>query len=262
MSVFETSTEDPLGLWNPAPPAALHFGVGDEPASPPEGVTVYRVNLPASLQASDQALQNSEELFRRVDAALQTVPARLDALAQREKERQQKAAAASFDTSAFEVETGPEGDLLALLQPESQSQAAPLHFGIAEDASAAWEQAKAELDSLLAQVSRELLNFAWVETKVSGLAVAQTIVNWSGDAQTAWAQGITPQQISLHSRTLRVASTSRNLKIRLFATASAGAARLTAQLSTPGGAFFALPAVYKFVLQIVQQVRELQALPA
>jgi hypothetical protein len=268
MPIFETTgSSDPLGLWTSAPaPETVHFGI-DEGTSPPEpSVPVFRVNLPADTAASSETLRESESYFERLSAALDDVPARLDGLVTRVQAKQQKAASGvSFDVAALEPEPGPEGELLSLLgdaDSAARSGAGPegVSFGIGEPVSEAWAAAKAQFEALLEQVDREVLHFAWVETKVAGLLVARTSVDWTGDATTVWTDGISDEQMSLHHRTLNVAAQTRNIKMRLFFTVAGGATKMAALMATPGGVVLALPAVYQYVKQIVAQVKQLQSI--
>jgi len=264
MPIFEsTGTNDPLGLWTSAPQTeAVHFGIGEEPDSPPQGEPVFRVNLPNSGEAAGDAFDSSEAYFERVNAALEDVPARLDTLVSRMQARQATGDSVSFDVASLEGEPGPEGDLLLLLEDASRPEvvdagAGMVHFGIEEPISQAWQEAKARFDALLEQINREVLHFAWVETKVDGQIIARSEVDWSGDATTLWAETVSQEQKSLHHRALTVAARSRNMKLRLFVTVAGGAAKVTT-LMAAGTPVLALPAVYQYVMSIVKQVRQLQ----
>lgn len=266
MPIFEsTGTSDPLELWTPAPQHEMvHFGIGDEPASPPPDVPVFRVNLPGSGESAGAAFDSSEAYFKQVNAALEDVPARLDALVSRMQARQAAGDSVSFDVASLEGEPGPESDLLLLLEDASQPAAAEdeagmVHFGIEEPISQAWQEARARFDALMEQINREVLHFAWVETKVDGLVIARSEVDWSGDATTLWVENISEEQKTLHHRSLNMAARSRNMKLRLFVTVAGGAAKVTT-LMAAGTPVLALPAVYQYVLSIVKQVRQLQSM--
>jgi hypothetical protein len=276
-AIFETiGADDPLGMWTPSvsaaatAPGAVSFSVGgDESDAPQPVVPVFRVNLPADSASAAEAFDASEQYFARVNAALENVPSRLDDLVARTQEQQQKSAsdgtgAVSFDVLAFEQqETGPEGDLLALLgdaETEEKITSGEVSFGIGEPVSDAFLQAKAGFKALIEQFNREVLHYAWVETNVAGSQVARTVVDWSGDAQTVWAEGVDESQVALHNRTLKIATQTRNMRLRLFTTIAGGAAKMATLIATPGGAILALPAVYQFVTQVVAQTKQLQSI--
>jgi hypothetical protein len=264
-AVFEaTGIDDPLGLWSPAVSGAVSFSTGgDEPGGPEP---VFRVNLPEEGASAAEAFGASEAYIASVNAALENVPARLAGLVERTQERQQKAAGAglSFDVLSLEgQEAGPEGDLLALLgdaELEGKRAAGDVSYGILETTSAAWEQAKAGFETLMEQINRDVLHFAWVETNISDSLIARTTVGWSGDAQTLYLNEITDQQVVLHGRTLRVVTQTRSLRLRLFITIAGGATKVSTLIATPAGAVLALPAVYQYVMQIVAQVKQLQSI--
>lgn len=263
--IFETTgASDPLGLWATTPqPENVHFGIGDEAAPPPPDVPVFRVNLPGNARSADEVFENNETWFKQVNAALEDVPNRLESLMSRMQTRQMAGDAVSFDVARLEDEPGPEGDLLRLLEEVSNSE--PVSFSVGDESetarepvSQAWQSAKAQFDALLAQINREVLHFAWIETKMDGQMIARSEVEWSGDATTLWAETASEEQKSLHHRTLNVAARSRNLKLRLFVTVASGAAKVTTLMSA-GMPMLALPAVYQYVLSIIKQVKELRA---
>lgn len=269
MPIFETTgTSDPLELWSPTPqPEMVHFGIGDEAASPPPDVPVFRVNLPGSAESAGEAFDSSEAYFERVNAALDDVPTRLDDLVNRMQARQAAGDSVSFDVASLEGEPGPEGDLLLLLEDVYKTETAEtgtemVHFGIedvSEPVSQAWQEARARFDALIEQINREVLHFAWVETKVAGQLIARSEVDWSGDATTLWAETVSEEQKNLHHRALNVTARSRNMKLRLFVTVAGGAAKVTT-LMAAGTPILALPAVYQYVMSIVRQVRQLQSI--
>lgn len=274
-NLFEATgmNNDPLGLWAPAvsaagsAPGAVSFSVGGDEETAPEDVEpVFRVNLPADGASAAQALAANEAHILRLNAALENVPSRLDGLVARTQARQVKAVTSgvSFDTlSLEESEPGPEGELLALLADAEAAGNAkgPVSFGLVDEtASLAWEQAKAGFDALIQQINREVLHFAWVETNIADALVARTTVGWTGDAQTAFAHGVDGSQVALHNRTLRIVTQTRSLRMRLFITIASGATKVSTLIATPAGAVLALPAVYQYVMQIVEQVKQLQSI--
>ena len=267
-AIFETSEkeQDPLGLWTftasaaDAAPGALSFSVGGDAPSPDAASPVFRVNLPADSASASAALAAREQYILSLNAALEDVPARLDGLVERTRQRKEKSV--SFDTSAI-AETGPEGDLLSLLgdvEAEEKTQSSGISFGAQETVSAALEQAKVGFNALIEQINREVLHFAWVETNVAGQLLARTTVGWTGNTQTAFIQGVNDPQTILHKRNLRIVTQTRTIRLRLFITIASGATKVSALLATPAGAVLALPAVYQYVMQIMAQVKQLQAI--
>jgi hypothetical protein len=173
-AIFESSgMDDPLGLWTPAASQAVSFSVGDSESDSHEAAQpVFRVNLPAEGESAADSLTANEKQIASLNAALEKVPSRLNGLVARAKDRRQKGV--SFDAGSVEpTESGPEADLLAALEnPE-----AGVSFSIGETGSAALEQAKAGLAALTEQINRDVMHFAWVESKVAGSLVARTAIS-------------------------------------------------------------------------------------
>jgi hypothetical protein len=258
MTVFEASgSSDPLGLWATVSPA-VSFGFPDESAADP-AMPVYRVRLPESEGASIRTLAENLANFQRLDAALDRIPARLDGLVLQARAQP----GISFSAPAAAPGTELESELFSLLADASaRSAAGPagVSFGFGTAAGQAFAQAKEKLETLLEQVNHEVLHFAWVETEIAGQIIARSEVGWSGDSATFWNPATPAEQLSLHQRTLEIVSQTRHLKLRLLLTAVSGAVKMAGLMAAPGGAVLALPAVYQYVLKILQQVKEIQSI--
>jgi hypothetical protein len=136
-----------------------------------------------------------------------------------------------------------------------------VQFGIVDEAlSPALREAQEKFNALMEQIRREVLHFAWVETGAGSDTLARSTVDWSGDTVTVWLEGLARAQAEMHNRTLRYAVASRALKMRMGFVIATGASKIAILLTTPGTQALALPVVYKFVTQVLAQVREYQAL--
>jgi hypothetical protein len=262
MPVFEAvGSSDPLGLWE-ATPRTVSFGLGDE-TSPEAAEPVYRVNLTANVEASNSALAEHLDSFQRMNAALDQIPARLDELVRRTQAG--TASGVSFAVADALPEAGLENELLSLLAISDSAalgETAPqgVSFGLIEVAGGVLGQAKEKFEALLTQVNQEVLHFAWVETSIAGQLIARTAVSWDGNATTLCDDTLSSEQTSLHQRTLQVVSRTRNLKLRLLFTVAGGASKMATLLAAPGGVVLALPAVYHYVLKILEQVKQIQSI--
>jgi hypothetical protein len=262
--------EDPLGLWAAAPESLVHFGVEDEPAAPPADTPIYRVQLPEDTAAVETAFREREARLQRSAQALESIPDRLEDLVARTQARQQAVGSQAIHFGIDELgtaEDAAESELLDLLaEVDSRATLTPaagpqVDFGIVDEViHPAVEQAKSQFHVLLDQINREVLHYAWVETILLGQTLARTSVDWSGDAETVWVDGIAQDQILLHNRTLRFATHSRALKMRLAMTITGGAAKVAALMTNPAGAVLALPVVHRYVSQMLEQATELNAL--
>lgn len=263
--------EDPLGLWTAVPESAVNFGIEDESAAPPADTPIYRVQLPEDTAAAEAAFREREARMQQSAQALESIPGRLDDLVTRTQARQKLAESQALHFGIDELgggEDAAEAELLNLLADVDASATstpavgAQVEFGIVDEViNPAIEQAQAQFNTLLEQVNREVLHFAWVETATRVQTLARTSVDWSGDAETVWIDGIGLDQIVLHNRTLRFATHSRALKMRMVMTIAGGAAKVAALMANPAvGALALLPVVYPYVSRMLTQARELNAL--
>jgi hypothetical protein len=262
--------EDPLGVWAPAPERLVHFGVEDEAQGQPADILKYTIELPGDGMATGAALSERESRLARSAQALERIPDRLENLITRT--RQELEVVERQEIHFALEEPGVARDLaeaellynLAALDAKvavAPSESEQIDFGVLDEViHPAMEQAKSQFKSLLDQVQKEVLHYAWVETIFLGQKLACTGVDWSGDSETIWVDGISPEQTNLHKRALRVATRSRALKLRLAITITGGAVKVAALMTNPAGALLALPAVYRYVKQMLEQASELNVL--
>jgi hypothetical protein len=248
--------EQPVGLvgpWQPGPELPVSFGLEAEQEAP-----VWRVNLPEQPGAAQQALQEASAQLAASAASLDRVPVRLERLASAGLQ----SGGLSFDTASGLEPGSPEASAAQLLaEALALEQGKDVSFGGVEaPASQAWEQARASFERFLSQLQREVLHLAWVETFIASQLLARSATGWSGDSQTIWREGADPEQMQLHRRSLELAIRSRLLRIRIFSTVSSGAAKLAVLFTTPAGALLALPAAWKFVDEILGQIKTYQTI--
>jgi hypothetical protein len=260
--------EDPFGLWMVTPTAPspadgdVSFAAPGSETSSPEEVIVWRINLPADAIDAENAFSKGEQRLVQAQSKLDEVPDKLDVLlASLSETRETEDGAVHFSAQGVEIAPdSPEADLLALVYEADAAANLPrtdeeVSFGLAESLGGKLTEVKAEFNSLLEQVNRELLNFAWVETAVKGQLIARSTVKWGGDAATFWVEGINNQQMALHQRSLKTAIETRNMRLRMVALVTSGAIRVSAMLATPGGQLMALPIAYKYIRAILAQVK-------
>lgn len=246
---FTLPGEEPIGLVGPweVGRAPVAFALGEaEPAAP-----AWQVSLPADPLAADLALAQAEAQVDAASAALESVPARLEALS-----------ATRGSGLAFEAAAGPEAEMFALLDQARQlEQGRGLEsYAVGSADFAAWQQARSQFEAFTGQLQREVLHFAWVETRAAGRLLARTTVGWGGDSDTVWLADLDVDESALHRRALRVAVQTRALRMRMFSTVTGGAAKLSLLLTTPAGALLALPAAWKYVTEILALIKTHQTL--
>lgn len=266
---FETvgAAEDPLGLWAAAPGSGVHFGFEDGSGSPPEDVSIYRIQLPEDSAAADADFRGHETQLELYDQVLQAIPGRFENLVKRNMGQPQTGRNGSihygmdisgksgdeFDTELLELLV--HADTGGSFTPAAGEQ---VEFGVVDEVlQPAIAQAETQFHALLDQVRREVQNFAWVETTVQRQTVARTSIKWSGDAETVWLGGISPEQTALHNRALQFTTRSRAVKLRMLMTITGGVAKMAAIMTNP---VLALPVLYQYVSRILAQTREFHAL--
>jgi hypothetical protein len=264
MPIFEVfGSSDPLDQWD-THPQMEYFGVGE--VDTPETIEpIYRVNLSDNIAAANSALAEKQASFERIKAALEEVPFRLNGLVRWVHGKQPKAGSGvAFSLADLQPEPDLEGELLswlAITDSVALSGSGPqgVSFGLLAEASMVLGHAKENFESLLEQVNREALQFVWVEMKMADQLVARTKMGWNG-SHTNWINAISAEQMSLHKRTLRVVSLTRNLRLRLVLIVAIGAVKLAPLLIAPGGTELAVPAVFGYVNNILKYVAQLHSI--
>jgi hypothetical protein len=200
----------------------------------PAGVVdspVWRANYPEDPGSAEANLVTGEARLAISEKVLDNVPERLNGFI--------RAQSSSLDfgvgvSSPEQISAKPEAELLALLQ-EIQRAGTPVSYGIGEKLFSGWEQASHQFMAILDR---------------------QTTVSWTGDVNTTWQAGLAPEQVRLHQRTLALALESRDTLFRTVLMATQLAFKLSVLLSTPGGAILALPAVWRFIHQVLAESGE------
>ena len=235
-----------LGLWSVVP--RRPDGMAASVPTPKEVIDapVWRANYAdpglavASLRMGEASLTVSRK-------ELGSVPERLNRLIETQP------AALDFGVrSSEEILAEPEAEFLALMQ-EVKNGYSSISFDTGEKSSFGWEQASHQLKEILERASRFVAAYAWVETRVQEELLGRTVVSWTGDVNTAWRAGLSPEQIRLHQRTLALALGSRDTLFRTVLLTAQLAVKVSVLLSTPGGVILALPAVWRFIHRVLAE---------
>jgi hypothetical protein len=237
-------------LWQPVPQASdLSFE-----AAPSEQVTVWSLDLPADPEQAAATLAQAEAQLQATQALLDEAPVRLEAFAA----RLQSGAGEQFDLeSTGEVSIGTaEAALLPWIDALDPGQVSFAGEGLSRgDVSDAIAELRQAVDRLLGQV----LHLARVETRQQGTLLASSLVDWTGDLDTAWKPAVSPEEQILHQRSLALALKARIALLRIIMTTAQGAAKIAALIAAPGGALLALPAAWKYVQQLLSAVSEVKS---
>lgn len=254
---------DIFDLWETSPVAApVSFDVM-EAAPAPEPFSRWRLDLSEDGQAAALQLERGEAQVRASDAALAAMPQKFDQLLQVRRSAQMGGVA--FAAAEVPALSGAERELWRWLdQAEGRPgpAVAPVSFEAGAEAVPGlnWEEARRQFDAGVERLQRLIAHAAWVETRLNGELLAQTIVSWTGDTGTAWSAEAAPARVALHKRSLALALASRATLLRVFFIVTQNAVKLSVLLAVPGGAVWALPVAWKFVNQVLAEVGEYQKL--
>ena len=229
--------DDFFGIWVSAPETGLSFAANapGEPSPP-----VWQIALPAQPAAARALLSAQQEALQRSLVNLHMAEQRLNKL--------------DSDLS-FSAEAGPEAELQAVMR------AIPFGTSFSVDDAQAQDQKSiaARWRAFVAQVDQMLSQYARVETKVDELLIGHTAVGWTGDFETTLTAAANPTAAKLHRQAVQLALASRTAMLRLLIVISTGAAKLALRLAMPGAQILLLPAIYKFVRDVLKELRPLRA---
>jgi len=226
-------TEAMLGAW--ALPTAAAKSL--EPS-----VGAWRIDLPAGVSEALDTLHAQRDAFERDQAAIEAAVARLKVFID---DYQPENAGASKA-----LEPMPEATLRDHLAMAGGAQSKDLLNPLG--------MIRAEFDQFVQRVREIVSDFASIETAQSGMEIARTKVSWTGDVQTLWQDNISSAQVELHRLNVHVALARRGLLMRLMVVISTGAAKIAIRLATPGVQLLALPAIFQFIKDVEQEVRQFQ----
>jgi hypothetical protein len=244
---IETAQEPLLGIWqpSPAPPAPVSFGI-EAPAE--DGELLWSISLPANALQAHASLDQEAE---RIDSAQRAV-------AQAGKALQDLPPSWLEGTSfAFAPSVEAPSPEITLRRNLAQMREEEAEISYALGLPDAWSKTVAEYKDFATQTLHLLRPTLRVETDLDGKPLARTRVGLSGDFDTAWRSPHSPDQASLHQRSLSLTLESRLTLLQLMAQTGAGAAALVAKFSLPGGAVMALPAAWRFIQDVIGQAQKL-----
>jgi hypothetical protein len=233
---------DLFGVWTMVPKTTGVSFDANAPAAPAD--PTWRVQLPESADAAQAILQTQGLAIRRGESALAQAEQRLARLGH------------AGEGVSFAAPAGPEAELLRALNTLQPS----VSFGLpGKEAIGEQLENLAQWRSFLDQVRNMVTHYARVETEVAGVLVGQTSVGWTGDFESIWTLGVASASMRLHHQSVHLALASRLAFIRMVAIVATGAAGLALTLSIPGGQLMALPAVWKFVRDVLQEMSNIKS---
>lgn len=237
-----SSATDLLGIWVQPTPLNGSFYLGIQQGEQP----VWRAELPAEAASASAAMTTLETRAAIGMQALMEAEARLFRFAT-------LVSNTSYSFSEEQPLEAPERELLASVTGTELYQA---NYGLGSDLRMKWNQALQQFQDFMGSLLQSWEHYASVETTLSGRAVGWTVVGWEGDFTTIWAIENTSSQVDLHRRAVDLALSSRDATLRMLVIATQGAVELASVLATPLGPLFALPAVWRFLNQVLTQHKQ------
>jgi hypothetical protein len=237
-----------VGPWRRAP-GLVAFDAGAVRAS-----SLWRVGLARDDAAGQRALAGGARSVAETHALLDDLPRRLaDAL-----DRAAGQLASPGDPAAA---PGPvraaEARLIAALTRAAPRALDRLAWS-AGPAPAEPDPDPGRLAQLLDRVADLARGRARIETRVEGALVAQSITTLSGDTELWAAPQLSRSGAQLHARSVAVAVRTRHAWARILTLTVRGAGRL-AVVGLPGGVVSAVPLVWRFVRDVLRELRRRDA---
>ena len=110
------------------------------------------------------------------------------------------------------------------------------------------------IERTLDQIADLARGHARIETRLEGALVAHSLMTLSGDTELWIARRLSVAGAQLHARSVAVAVRTRHAWARILTLVARGCARIIA-LGLPGASLTALPMVWRFVRDVLREVR-------
>jgi hypothetical protein len=232
--------EDPLGLWDVPTDEAVSFSAeASAPAEP-----TWRIELPASPAEAQAVLTGQTQALELAQRDLARAHGELDRLDPTDT-------AVSFDPS--DRLFAPKDALLGTLSEFRATEG--VSFGVLGLPEKIKDlEIYRQWNAFLEQIRRMVAHYARVETALAGYNVGLTTVSWMGDFATTWEPDVTVGAMRTHLRSVQLALDSRMALMRVVSVVATGAAGLAIKTTGSGGLLL-LPAVWKFVRDVLKELR-------
>jgi hypothetical protein len=230
-----------IALWRAAPAGDIPTSAQGElaaPAAPSElDRPIWRVVLPANVAEARSILEGGGRTLAEEEQALTRTYSRLELLA------------GDLGRSGPHNLRGPDAELVASLVQSGSVGA--VSFDVETGSTAgladrAGDWLRETWDGLGALVART----TWTETEIEGRLIARSALGRTGDTLTAWIDGVTDEEASLHNRAVQLALASKQALLRKVSLVIKGALMITGFVAAPGSALLAIPAIWRYLNQL------------
>lgn len=255
-----------VGPWRYAPPKIVAFDAGADPLE-----SRWRVDLARDDTASRAEFAAGERSVAHTHAVLDDMPRRIDrvlgravtALAELGKLAETALPSRPDPTrgdrrrEAAPALSPVESDLVTALLHARAHQPPVDVPGLSGQEPGRLEQT---LEQTLARIADLARGRARIETHASGALVAHSIMTLSGDTELWTAPRLSLADAKLHARSVAVAVRTRHAWARILTLVVSGCGRILT-LGLPAAGVSALPLVWRFLRDLLREVRYLTAAP-
>ncbi len=236
---------DPLGIWQ-IPAIQVNAFASETATSDPadaEDVSVWRIELPSDGVQADAVLREQLLLIDQLQRDLDVIAVQLEAL-DPTVPTHTPFVIGSYDPEAVLVDS-----INALrFQPEAFSTG---------DSGTNFSALYDKCETLISRFRQVLAHRGRIETRIGGRLTGLTKVDLDGDFETIWDEDAGPMTMNAHVDAIRLATTSRLVLLRILSIVGTAALGLAIKASVPGGQFLLIPAVYKFVRDMLEELKKL-----
>jgi hypothetical protein len=238
LSGVTVSEEDPLGIWDVPVGTGVAFSVGD---GAPEAPT-WRVRLPESPETAQAILA----------AQMQALTLGQQDLARAQRELLWLGVPGEIAFRPSDELQAHRDTLLAALG----ELGSPVSYSLKLREDAEEQETSRQWHAFVEQVRQLVAHYARVETAMAGALAGLTTVDWKGDFKTTWSAGLDLEAMQVHLRAVQLALASRTALMRVVSVVASGAAGLAVKAMIPGGQLMLLPAVWRFVRDVLKELRQ------
>jgi hypothetical protein len=241
-------------MWEVPSPSELQILSYEAGGSPEVGLSQWRLDLPEDDTAAESHIKQLESEILSIREVLEKVPLQIERLGSLRLKT--LSGELSFDQQEVPAADAEFYALLNVAAPTSERTS----FDTASGSRVEWQKAAQEFKISVDRIKTMLTQFANVETSVQGRIIGRTIVSWSGKFETSWHPSRGQNDSRLHQRSLEAALASRRLLINLLIVSTQSAAKLSVLLAVPGGPIVVLPAIWKYVTRMINEIEKYQNL--
>ena len=232
---------DPLGVWQVE---TLHHSSFTTTATSTMNEVTWRILLPENLNEAETIVQSQQNNIEEQQRYLDIIDNQLE----------------DYDpkgTQNLSFVTSQHSPLATLQHSISQIHSWSGSYSTAgsqTDYTRLYEQC----ETLLSRIKDNMSLHGRIETRIGQNLVGITQIDWIGDYKTVWEKHATLQTMHLHTKSVHLTSISRMVVLRIISTSISGALGIAIKAAIPGGQILLIPAVYKFVLDMLHEFKKLQ----